>query len=182
MAKKKIEALSKEEIREKKAKRDVFFDYLPYLIIVLVVIIVRTFLATPIRVNGASMDTTLKDGETMILNKLALKVTKIKRWDIVVVKINNTFLIKRVVALPGEKIKYEAGELYINDKVVKDKYSLTKTEDFETIKVGSNEYFVMGDNRYVSHDSRYIGPVSKKEIKGKTNIIVFPLDRFGLVK
>ncbi len=170
------------EEKQKKANKDIFLDYIPYLIIIIVVIIIRTFIATPVRVNGSSMDTTLKNGETMILNKLGMKVKGIKRWDIIVIKTETTYLIKRVIALPGESIKYEEGQLFINDVLTEDKYSKTLTEDFEEVKVGKNEYFVMGDNRFVSQDSRIIGAVDKSEIKGKTNIIIFPLDRFGKVK
>lgn len=175
-------ALAPEE-RQKRANRDIFMDYLPYFIIILFVIIIRTYIATPIRVNGASMDPTLKTGETMILNKLAMNVKGLKRWDIVVIKLdNNNYLIKRVIALPGETIKYEAGILYINGAKMIDQYSLTETDDFEEVKVAKDEYFVMGDNRAVSQDSRVIGPVKKNAIQGKTNLILFPIDRFGKVK
>lgn len=171
-----------EEIKQKKANKDIFLDYLPYIVIILTVVIIRTFIATPIRVNGSSMDTTLHNGETMILNKLGMKTKGIKRWDIVVIETDTTHLIKRVIALPGETIKYEDGNLYINNKEMEDKYSLTITEDFEEVTIGKNEYFVMGDNRYISEDSRMIGTINKSEIKGKTNIILFPIDRFGIVK
>ena len=128
------------------------------------------------------MDPTLQDGETMILNKLGMKTAGIKRWDIIVIKTDDSYLIKRVIGLPGESIKYENGKLYIAGKEIKDNYSLTKTEDFEETIVGKNEYFVMGDNRFISKDSRKIGTIDKSEILGKTNIIVFPFNRFGLVK
>jgi len=170
------------EARQKKANRDIFMDYLPYFIIILIVLIIRTYIATPIRVNGSSMDTTLKNGETLLLNKLGMKTNGINRWDIIVIKIDDSYLIKRVIALPGETIKYEDGELFINDKPIKDKYSLTKTDDFEEVKVGSDEYFVMGDNRGVSQDSRVLKPINKSYIKGKTNIIIFPIDRFGKIE
>ena len=175
--------LTKDE-KQKRAHRDVFLDYMPYLVIILIVVIIRTYIATPIRVNGSSMDTTLKSGETMVLNKLAMHLKGLKRWDIIVVKTKDSYLIKRIIALPGEKIKYQSGVLYINNEIIADKYSLTKTEDFEEVKVGADEYFVMGDNRAVSQDSRnpLVGPVAKKDIKGKTNIVLFPFDRFGIVE
>ncbi len=169
------------KINQKKASRDVFLDYLPYIIIILIVMIIRTFIATPIRVNGTSMEATLHNGETMILNKLGMKTSGLKRWDIIVLKTKNSHLIKRIIALPGETIKYEDGKLYINNKEIEDKYSLTTTEDFEEITIPKEQYFVMGDNRYLSQDSRAIGPVNKSDIIGKTNIILFPLDRFGTV-
>ncbi len=167
---------------QKKANKDILLDNLPYIIIILIIIIIRTFIATPIRVNGDSMDSTLRDGETMILNKLGMRTSGIKRWDIVVIKTDDSYLIKRVVGLPGETVKYENGKLYIANKEVEDKYSITKTEDFDETTVDEDEYFVMGDNRFISKDSRIIGNINKSEILGKTNIIVFPFNRFGLVE
>lgn len=167
---------------QKKANKDILLDNLPYIIIILIIIIIRTFIATPIRVNGDSMDSTLRDGETMILNKLGMRTSGIKRWDIVVIKTDDSYLIKRVVGLPGETVKYENGKLYIANKEVKDKYSITKTEDFDETTIDEDEYFVMGDNRFISKDSRIIGNINKSEILGKTNIIVFPFNRFGLVE
>ncbi|MDD2505355.1 MAG: signal peptidase I [Bacilli bacterium] len=173
-----------EEIKtkQKKANKDVFLDYLPYIIIILIIIIIRTFIATPIRVNGTSMETTLHNGETMILNKLGMKTSGINRWDIIVLETDSGHLIKRVIGMPGESIKYLDGILYIDNQEIEDNYSLTTTDDFEEVIIGQNEYFVMGDNRYLSQDSRVIGPVKKEDIKGKTNIILFPLDRFGIIK
>lgn len=170
------------ELNQKKAHKDVFLDFLPYIIIVLVVLIIRSFIATPVRVNGSSMETTLLNGETMILNKLAIKVKGVNRWDIVVIKTSDSFIIKRVIALPGETIKYEDETLYINNKKVKDNYSLSETEDFKEIVLDKDEYFVMGDNRYVSQDSRVVGPIKKETIIGKTNIRLFPIDKLGLIK
>lgn len=171
-----------DEVVQKKAARDIFLDVYPYLVIIIVVVLIRSFIATPIKVNGTSMDPTLKEGETMILNKIGMTFKGIKRFDIVVVKTADTYLIKRVIGLPGDSIKYSDGKLYINEKVVDDPYSKTQTEDFDEVKLKKNEYFVMGDNRAVSKDSRMIGPVTKSEIKGKTNIIIFPFSKFGIVK
>ena len=92
---------------QKKANKDILLDNLPYIIIILIILIIRAFIATPIRVNGDSMDPTLQDGETMILNKLGMKTAGIKRWDIIVIKTDDSYLIKRVIGLPGESIKYE---------------------------------------------------------------------------
>ncbi len=166
----------------KKTPKEFFLEYLPFIIIIILVIIIRTFIATPVRVNGTSMESTLHNGETMILNKLSLKIGDIKRWDIVVIKTDDIHLIKRVIGLPNEKIEYQDGKLFINRKEVKDNYSITKTEDFKEISIGKDEYFVMGDNRYVSQDSRMIGPIKKQEIRGKTSLILFPLSRIGLVE
>lgn len=153
-------------------------ELLPYIIILIVVILIRTFIATPIKVNGNSMYKTLDGTEFMILNKLS----KVERYDIVVIDAHNDELIKRVYGLPGEKIAIENNAIYINDKKLEDAYAYGETSNYESITLGSNEYFVLGDNRMVSLDSRTIGPVKKSQIKGKANFILYPFHRFGKLK
>ena len=152
-----------------------------FLIILTAIIITRIFFFSPIRVNGTSMHPTLQDKEFMILNKISLK-QGINRFDIVVVQENNKYIIKRVIGLPGESVMYKDSKLYINGKVIEDNYSKTTTNDFDNVVLGENEYFVMGDNRAVSSDSRIIGPVNIKNIKGKTNLIIFPFNKMGTVE
>ena len=153
-------------------------DIVPYIIIITVVILFKQFYFAPIRVNGKSMDNTLKNGDIMILDIVGLRHSEIKRFDIVVIDQGNEYIIKRVIALPGEEIEYKDNKLYINGKKIKDKYGNGETSDFN-LKVGKNKYFVMGDNRTNSLDSRYFGAFNKNKIIGKTNFTVFPFNRFG---
>ena len=153
-------------------------EILPYIIIIAAVIIFKQFFYAPIRVNGKSMNNTLKDGDIMVLNIVGLRQSKIKRFDIVVIDSGSDYIIKRVIGLPGEEIEYKDNELYINGKKTKDKYGNGKTNDFK-IKVGDNKYFAMGDNRNDSLDSRYFGAFKKNKILGKTNFTIFPFNRFG---
>ena len=170
-----------DEEKQKRAVKDILFDLIPYLIIIIVVVIIRTYIATPVRVNGSSMYPTLNEGETMILNKIGLK-KGIKRFDIIVVDAGDDYIIKRVIALPGESIAYSGGKLYINGKFMEDVYSKSVTEDFDVVKLQDNEYYVMGDNRAISKDSRLIGPVTENQIVGKTNLVIFPFSKLGKVK
>ena len=156
-------------------------EIIPYLIIVFIVILIRTFLFTPIRVNGSSMYPTLRDKEIMILNKIGKRVNGLKRYDIVVLK-DEDYLIKRVIGLPGETISCQDGIIYINGKKIKDDYGYGETNDFDPTIIPKGQYFVLGDNRENSKDSRYIGNISKKSIKGKTSFILFPLKKIGKVK
>ena len=160
--------------------KNFFKEIYPYIIIVLVVVLIRTFLFTPIRVSGPSMLPTLKNGDIMVLNKVA----KVDRFDIVVIKSKrySETLIKRVIALPGETLEVKNGILYINGKKIKDKYGYGTTSDVGKMKIPEGEYFVMGDNRSVSADSRLFGTFTKKEIKGTTKLTLFPFKRLGIKK
>ena len=153
-------------------------EYLPYVIIIIVVLIIKSNVVAPIRVNGKSMYSTLKDGDIMILNIIGYRTSSLKRFDIVVVDNGKDYLIKRVIGLPGDEVEYKDNKLYINGKETKDKYGQGNTKDFK-VKVKKNSYFVLGDNREDSLDSRYYGAFNKKKILGKTNFTVFPFNRFG---
>ena len=150
-----------------------------YLIIIVAILLLKKFVVTPILVSGDSMKKTLLDNDILILNKLAYVTGNIERFDVVVVDTENEYIIKRIIGLPGEKISYIDNKLYINGKLVKENYYHGKTDDFE-VKVPKNKYFVLGDNREVSVDSRILGPFSKKEILGKSNLVIFPFKRFGI--
>lgn len=156
-------------------------EIIPYVIIIIVVVLIRTFIITPVRVTGPSMSPTLKDGDIMLLYKL----TDIKRNDIVVIDTNTStgFIIKRVIGLPNETVEYSDGSLFINGKKVDDNYGSGKTEDFEKVKLDDDEYFVMGDNRLWSEDSRSTtyGPIKNEQIVGTTNLIIFPFKNLGKV-
>lgn len=154
-------------------------EILPYIIILIVVISVKLFIASPVVVNGTSMNDTLKDGDVMILDKIGMKINGLKRLDIVVVRTKKSKIIKRVIGLPGETIECRDGKIYINDELLEEEYVKGETLDFSKVEIPSNMYFVMGDNRKVSMDSRSIGPVSKKDIMGYVKVIVFPFNRIG---
>ena len=169
--------------------KEILKTFLTYVGIILVVVLIRIFLIDPVRVDGPSMNTTLKNGEIMILNKIVYKKGNIKRFDIVVVDQGDKYIIKRVVGLPGETIAYKNNELYINGEKVEDPYPSTKTDDFTIEDVGHTKipgdtYFVMGDNRADSLDSRYpsVGVIKKEHILGRARFIIWPLNRFGKVK
>ena len=158
-------------------------EFLPYLLILIGVILVKTYIVAPVQVNGSSMYTTLHDNDVMLLNKLAYLFGDVKRFDIVVLDYEGIHLIKRVIALPGEEIEVKDNKLYINGKYIKEKFldSNALTENF-SYKVPKNHYFVMGDNRMNSRDSRIFGFVSKDNIEGVASLTIFPLNRIGFKK
>jgi len=156
----------------------------PYIIIVLIVVLIRTFIITPVRVNGDSMNKTLQDGEILLLEKYD---KDFERFDIVVLNYNNEKLVKRIIGLPGETIEYRNNILYINGKKIEEKFIYEDTEDFKLEYLGydeipKNNYFVVGDNRDDSLDSRMIGLISKDDIDGKAIFRIFPFKNFGSIK
>lgn len=155
-------------------------ELMPYIIIVVVVLLVRSFIVTPGLVNGSSMEPTLHNNELVLINKIGLN-KGIDRYDIVVVKYENSTIIKRVIGLPYETVEYINDTLYIDGEEVGTKVDFEYTKDFK-LTAGKNEYIVLGDNRNISKDSRIIGPVKERDIIGKVDLVLFPFSKFGKVK
>lgn len=153
-------------------------EYLSYVIVIIIVLLIKKFVVSPIKVNGESMMTTLHDKDIMILNIIGYKINGADRFDIVVVDTPNEYIIKRVIGLPGETVEYKDNQLYINGEKVEDNHGSQVTNDFK-VKLGKDEYYVLGDNRTNSIDSRIYGAFNKNKILGKTKLIVFPFKRFG---
>ena len=155
-----------------------------YIIIILVVMVIRTFFVTPAVVDGASMDYTLEDGQLVLINKFVYNIKDVKRFDVVV--LDNTKegdkIIKRIIALPNETIEYNNNQLYINGKRVEENYEFTDTVDF-TYTTKDGEYFVLGDNRNNSKDSRWpdVGNIEREDIIGRAWVRIWPLDDFGMI-
>ena len=140
-------------------------------------------------VSGSNMEPTLKDGDTILINKMSYKLHSIKRNDVVVVKQtgseHNYYIVQRVIGLPGEKIKISNGEVYINGKVLDEKFDFSLMKNgglaLEQITLDDNEYFMLCDNRNDCEDSRNtnIGNVLKSNIVGKAWI---RMNSFAFIK
>jgi len=177
-------------------------DIMSLVILVIILILVRIYVATPIIIQGDSMMPTLVDGEKAI----AYKLGGIKRFDIVpLVAPDDPSLnyVKRVIGLPGDTVEYKNDQLYINGNPIEENYlkqykdtwknagnTTPLTEDFTLEKltghktVPENTYFVLGDNRQFSKDSRFteVGFIPKKNIIGKAKISIWPINKWGLIK
>lgn len=187
-----------EEEKFKKEKSDLWEWIKALVIAFLLAALIRFVLFTPIVVEGESMMPTLESGERMIVNRLNYKVGDIQRFDIVVFHApEKKDYIKRVIGVPGDTLEYKNDQLYINDKKVNETYLQdyknqivdggTLTEDFSLLDytgkkiIPKGYYFVMGDNRRNSKDSRHIGLVSEEKIVGKASVVFWPIENFGTI-
>ena len=144
--------------------KNILKDIISYALIILLVVVIRVFIFDPVRVDGPSMDTTLTNGEIIILNKFEYRKKDIERYDIVVINVDGKKIIKRVICLPNEKIEIKDNKVYAK-------------------KIPGDSYFVLGDNREVSLDSRYseVGTIKKSQIVGKASVIVWPLNKIKII-
>ena len=155
-------------------------ELIPYIIIIVAVVLIRTFIVTPVIVVGDSMVPTLKENQILLLNKFDYKFNEIERYDIVVIEVGNGEIIKRVIGLPGENIEYRNNTLYINGHEEETIYNFD-TENFSLKeicncdKIPQDKYLVLGDNRMVSSDSRIIGLIDKEDIEGSAHISIWPI-------
>lgn len=156
-------------------------EMVPYFILIMVLIFVRLFIVTPVRVDGPSMENTLKENDILILNKFDHSY---ERFDIVVFKYNNQKLIKRVIGLPGETVEFKNNKLYVNGKYLEEDFLGSKSFNFNISDLGykvipEGEFLLIGDNREASYDSRYFGTIKKEDILGTVNLRLFPFNKIG---
>lgn len=165
-----------EELENKNKTKMIINWTLTIIICLTIAKLFTTFVIRSVEVDGYSMSTTLSDGDKALTDALFYKFNDIERFDIVIIKkdsgsLKGQELVKRVIALPGETIEYKNGVLYINNEVVEEDFieeevkKLTGNIYKRTLK--DDEYYVLGDNRGNSSDSRFFGTISKKEIKGR---------------
>ena len=157
----------------------------PYVLIIIIVVIIRTFIITPVIVSGDSMLPNLKDKELLLVRKIGYNKDQINRFDIVVIKDGNEEIIKRIIGLPGEHISYKNNKLYVNDNLVEENYKFRDTKDFNLeeictcTSIPEGKYLVLGDNRPISKDSRQIGLIDESDIIGKASFRIWPITKIG---
>ena len=182
-----------EEIKEEKP--NVMRELLGMLVYVGVVLaitfLIITFVGQRTHVSGESMENTLDDGDQLIVDKLTYRFHDPERFDIIVFPFrykDNTYYIKRIIGLPGETVQIVDGEIYINGELLEESYGREVMQDAglaaEPITLGDDEYFVLGDNRNYSSDSRdpSVALIHRKEIIGRAWLRIWPLNSFGILK
>lgn len=173
-----------EHINPKDKTKDM--SWTSFFIFLAAVILFRVFVLEPHSVSGSSMDTTFKNNDYVLVDKISYRLESPQKGDVIVFNPpaaaqNKDRFIKRIIATPGDTIYVKEGVTYINNKPVSEGFVTYKSlKDSEVVTLKDNEYFVMGDNRYVSYDSRYWGPITRDEIQGRVLVRLYPFDNIGI--
>ena len=187
-------AAKKEKQKKKTVREEIYSWIFTLLAAVVIALLIRMYVGEAIRVDGTSMTNTLQDGEIVLVSKMAYRFGEMERNDIVICRYPNreqwtfnlgaslgltqyTIFVKRLVALPGDIVQISGGHLYVNGEMVPDPENMASVpRDYGPIKLEDDQYFVMGDNRYPSHDSRAsdVGPISSADIMGKVTRVLIP--------
>lgn len=175
-----------------KGLKNVLTTSLYFLIILLLIFGIITYVGQRIEVIGSSMSPTLENGDGLFVDKISYRFHEPQRFEIVVFPYKyeeNTFYIKRIIGLPGETVYIDDdGKIYIDDVLLEEYYGKEVIKDpgraYEPINLGPDEYFVIGDNRNNSMDSRdpNVGNIRKTQITGKAFMRVFPFNKIGMIK
>ena len=176
----------------KKALREILNTSLYLLGVLCLVYLVIHFVGQRTQVQGSSMEPMLSTEDNLIVDKLSYRFHDPKRYDIIVfpyLKEEETFYIKRIIGLPGETVQIdEEGNIYVDGEVIDDVYGKEVIENpgraYEPIELGKDEYFVLGDNRNDSTDSREpnVGNIRRENIIGRAWLRIWPLEKFGFIK
>ena len=164
-----------------------------YLLVVLcAAYLIITYVGQRTQVSGSSMETTLSDGDNLLVDKITYRFSDPKRFDIIVFPFQydtDTYYIKRIIGMPGETVQMDYdGNIYINGSLMEESYGREVIQNpgraAEPITLGEDEYFVMGDNRNNSSDSRdpSVGNIHRKDIIGRAWVRIWPFSKFGVLK
>ncbi len=172
--------------------KEIFSTILYILVVLAGTWLLITFVGQRTSVSGSSMEPTLHHEDQLILDKLSYRFSDPKRFDIIVFPFQyqeKTYYVKRIIGLPGETVQIDAaGNIYIDGRILEEDYGMEPIVfpglASEPVTLGEDEYFVLGDNRNNSSDSRdpSVGNIRRKNIVGKAWVRIWPLDKVGLLK
>jgi signal peptidase I len=176
----------------KKFFKELFSTIIYLAVIFLLTFLFITFVMQRTEVSGSSMEPTLQNGDSLLIEKVSYRFSSPKRFDIIVFPYqygNDQYFIKRIIGLPGESVRIDYdGKIYINGEVLQENYGAEIIVDpgrAETeVVLGEDEFFVMGDNRNHSMDSRDIsvGSINKSDITGRAFVRIYPFHNFGGIR
>lgn len=182
--------------REKKEKpsKSIWSELLGWIMYILIIVgltyLIITFVGQRTRVSGHSMESTLSDGDNLIVDKISYRIRDPKRYEIIVFPYKyekDTYYIKRIIGLPGETVQVMDGYAYINGEKLSESYGKEVMEQAgiakDPIVLGEDEYFVLGDNRNHSADSRVpnVGVLKREDLMGRAWVRIWPFDKIGVV-
>lgn len=172
-------------VKKKEKQKNEWIEWLKAILIaIFIAFFLRTFIFATSIVEGESMAPTLEDGQRLIFNKLVYIIDEPDRGDIIIIQKPTKNYVKRVIGLPGETIEIYDGNLYINGERYSQDF-LTKEAKLQTNNFGpevipEDSYFVMGDNRAISKDSRNgLGLIPESEIVGKSEVVIYPFSEWN---
>ena len=181
-----------QEPKEQKSMAREILEMVFYLVIALLAaLFIVNFVGQRTQVDGHSMEPTLSDGDNLIVEKLSYRFRDPQRYDIIVFPYKhaqNTYYIKRIIALPGETVQVKDGEVYINGELLGETYGAEPMANSgiaeNPITLGENEYFVLGDNRNHSSDSRdpSVGILTRDDLIGRAWVRIFPFNKIGVIR
>lgn len=158
-------------------------DMFKYLIVIGVIILIRIYCLTTSEIIGPSMNPNLMDGDIVLVETITPKLNRFNRFDVVVVKYSSpSYIVKRIIGLPNDHIRYQDNNLYVNDELVAQEFAFEGDIDSLDVIVPANNYYVIGDNRVDSKDSRDFGPIEESDIIGKPIMRIWPIKDLKLVK
>lgn len=167
--------------KPKNEKKDM--SWTSFFILLAFIVFFRVFILEPHTVSGSSMDNTFKNGDYVIVDKISYRFKNPEKGDVVVFNPpaeaeNTNRFIKRIISKPGEKIEIKDDNTFINNELIPENFIYYKSpKTSPLINLQEDEYFVMGDNRFASFDSRYWGPVTKEAIEGRVLLRLYPFDK-----
>ena len=175
--------------RRRAIAKDILQNSIFLLVVLVITLLIVKYVGQRTVVVGHSMETTLSDGDSLIVDKISYRFKDPKRFDIIVFPFEykeETYYIKRIIGLPGEKVRIDReGVIYINGEVLDENYGSERIKDpgtaIDEITLGDSEYFVLGDNRNHSSDSRTpsVGLIKKKDIIGRAAVRIYPFNKMG---
>ena len=176
----------------KKVLKEVLSTSIYLLVVLLLTYLIITYVGQRTRVNGSSMEPMLSNGDNLIVDKISYRFNDPKRYDIIVFPFKyqeKTYYIKRIIGLPGETIEIDdTGNIYVDGELLVESYGKEVIDDpgraAEPITLAEDEYFVMGDNRNDSSDSRMeeVGNISREDIIGRAWVRIYPFNKVGVLK
>ncbi|WP_330405839.1 signal peptidase I [Faecalicatena contorta] len=191
----KIEVDTRKKVYGMDQERSIIRELFGWIVYILIIVgltyLIITFVGQRTRVSGSSMETTLSDGDNLIVDKISYRFGEPKRYEIIVFPYQyeeNTYYIKRIIGLPGETVQVMDGDVYINGQKLDENYGNEAMQDSgiagEPITLGEDEYFVLGDNRNHSADSRddSVGVLHREDLLGRAWIRIWPFNKFGVIK